>query len=164
MLCEKCHKRTATTHLKQTVNGNTVEMNLCSECAAEQGFPANFGFDFGNFWGSLFAEPAKRVREDTVRCPDCGCSFREVVQMGRPACPTCYVTFYDRLLPSVQRIHGKTQHTGKVAERADKTTKIEHELKQLREQLEVCVANQEYEKCAQLRDRIRALEEEGDKQ
>ncbi len=165
MLCDHCKKQTATTHVKQTVNGKTTEMNLCSDCAVEQGLSpsfSNFGFDFGDFWGSLFAEPAKRMREDTVRCPDCGHSFREIAEIGRPGCPTCYVTFYDRLLPSIQRIHGKTQHTGKIGEQADDTAKTEHELKMLREQLEQCVANQEFERCAQLRDRIRELEGDGE--
>lgn len=164
MLCDKCKKNTATTHVKQTINGETTEMFLCADCAAQQGVGStfgNFGFDFGDLWGSLFAEPAKRVREDTVRCADCGRSFREIAQNGKPGCPTCYTTFYDRLLPSIQRIHGKTQHTGKVGDRADEQVKYEHELKQLREQLEQCIANQEYEKCVELRDRIRQLEEGG---
>lgn len=162
MLCSHCQKRPAVTYMKQVINGKAMELALCAECAAEQGFSSAFGFNPGDFWGSLFAEPAKRVREDTERCPDCGSSFRDVAQRGRPVCPTCYVTFYERLLPSVQRIHGKTQHTGKVAEHAGESARTEHALKQLREQLEVCVANQEYEKCAQLRDRIRELEGKGD--
>ena len=163
MLCDNCKKNVATTHVKQTINGNTTEMNLCAQCAAKQGFSSSFGelgFDFGDFWGSLFAEPAKRVREDAVRCPDCGRSFREVAQLGKPGCPTCYTTFYDRLLPSIQRIHGKVQHTGKVSEQADEQLKTEHELELLRTELERCVAQQEFEKCAELRDRIRQLEQE----
>ncbi len=165
MLCDKCKQNTATTFVKQTVNGKTTQMHLCSECAAEQGLSAtigNFGLDFGDFWGSLFAEPTKRMREDTLRCPDCGHSFRQIAEMGRPACPACYVTFYDRLIPSIQRIHGKTQHTGKVAEKADDSVKRQRELTALREELTRCVEQQEFEKCAELRDRIRQLEEEGE--
>ena len=98
-----------------------------------------------------------------MRCEDCCHSFKEIAELGRPGCPSCYRTFYDRLLPSIQRIHGKTQHTGKIAEKADDSLKKEHELKELREQLAAHIANQEYEQCAALRDRIRALEE-GDAQ
>lgn len=165
MLCDNCKKNTATTHIKRTVNGVTTEMNLCSQCAAQQGLQnsfGNFGLELGDFWGSLFAEPAKRAREDTVRCPDCGRSFREVAELGRPGCPSCYLTFYDRLLPTIQRIHGKTQHTGKVAGQAEEQVKLEHELKSLRKQLEECVAAQKYEECAKLRDQIRELEERGE--
>lgn len=158
MNCEHCGKRPATTHIKKTVNGKTTVWNLCAQCAAEQGF-TGLGFDLNDFWGSLFAEPAKRAPEDTVRCEDCGRSFKEIAEMGRTGCPTCYRTFYERLLPTIQRIHGKTQHTGKVADKAEETVKKDYELKALREQLAEHIANQEYEQCAALRDRIRALEE-----
>ncbi len=162
MNCDHCGKYPATTHITKTVNGKTTQWNLCAHCAAEQGVNTAFGglgFDLNDFWGSLFLEPAKRAPEDAVRCEDCGRSFKEIAEMGRPGCPSCYRTFYDRLLPSIQRIHGKTQHTGKVAEKADESVKKEHELKSLREQLAAHIANQEYEQCAALRDRIRELEE-----
>ena len=162
MLCEHCGKRPATTHITRTVNGKTAQWNLCAQCAAEQGFNTSFGglgFDLNDFWGSLFSEPAKHAPEDTARCEDCGHSFKEIAELGRPGCATCYRTFYNRLLPSIQRIHGKTQHTGKIADKADETIKKEHELKSLREQLAAHIANQEYEQCAALRDRIRELEE-----
>ncbi len=166
MMCEHCGKRPATTHIKRTVNGKSAEWNLCAQCAAEQGFTGSFGgfgLDLNDFWGSLFAEPAKLSTTDTVRCEDCGRSFKEIAELGRPGCPTCYRTFYDRLLPSIRRIHGKTQHTGKVAEQAEESVKKERELDTLREQLARHIENQEYEQCAALRDRIRELEE-GDAQ
>ena len=166
MLCQRCGKRPATTHITHTINGKTSVWNLCEQCAAEQGLDnpmGGFGLDLHDFWGSLFSEPTKHVPQDTARCEDCGRSFREIAQEGRPGCPTCYRTFYDRLLPSIQRIHGKTQHTGKVADKAEEAAKKEHELQALREQLADCVAKQEYEQCAALRDKIRALEK-GDAQ
>ena len=164
MYCDYCGKYPATTHVKKTVNGQTTELNLCSHCAAEHGFGTTlntFGLDLGDFWGSLFSEPSKKSTEDLVRCEDCGRSFREIADLGKAGCPTCYRTFYNRLLPSIRRIHGKTQHTGKFAEKADETVKKEHELQSLREQLEQCVAAQEYEKCAELRDKIQKLEQKG---
>ncbi len=166
MFCDNCGKQAATTHVKKTVNGKTTELHLCAHCAAQQGLSAFGGMDFdmGDFWGSFFAEPTRRAAEDATRCPDCGRSFREIADQGRPGCPTCYVTFYDRLLPSIRRIHGKTQHTGKIAVKADDTLKREHELQALREQLKACIEAQEYEACAGLRDRIRAMEQEGEEQ
>ena len=106
MLCDHCGKRPATTHIKRTVNGKTTEYNLCPVCAAEQGFGTTMGglgLDLNDFWGSLFAGPAATAPEDTVRCEDCGRSFKEIAAQGRPGCPTCYRTFYDRLLPSQSR-------------------------------------------------------------
>ena len=158
MYCDYCGKHAATTHVKKTINGKTTELHLCAQCAAQQGI----GFDLGDFWGSLFAEPAQRAQADTLRCPDCGIGFREIADAGRPGCPTCYLTFYDRLLPSIQRIHGKTQHTGKIAVQTDDSVKKERKLQELRERLNTCIAEQDYETCATLRDEIRALEQEGE--
>ena len=38
MLCDKCGKNNATTHIKQIINGVVTERNLCSSCAAEEGY------------------------------------------------------------------------------------------------------------------------------
>ncbi len=164
MLCQNCGKKQATTHVKKNINGVITEQHLCSDCAAQQGLGNvfnNFGFDLGNFWGSLFSEPAARAITDTVRCEGCGHSFSEIAESGRAGCPSCYTTFYDRLLPSIQRIHGKTRHTGKVPTGAGEEVKKENELERLRRELSECIAQQQYEKCASLRDRIHELEKEG---
>ncbi len=161
MLCQKCGKHVATTHVKKTINGETTELHLCSQCAQEQGLGSVFGgmgFDLGDFWGSLFDEPAARALADTVRCEGCGSSFQEIVDSGKVGCPVCYTTFYDRLLPSIQRIHGKAQHVGKLPSAADEDAKQRQELDRLKRELAESISRQEYEKCAELRDRIRALE------
>ncbi|HBT64302.1 MAG TPA: hypothetical protein DEB10_06550 [Ruminococcaceae bacterium] len=163
MLCQNCEKRTATTFIKKTINGKTTQWHLCAECAAKQGFDSMFngvGFDLGDFWGSLFAEPSARSITDAVRCKGCGHSFREIAESGKAGCPTCYTTFYDRLLPSIQRIHGKTGHTGKVPNSGGIQLKNERELDRLRKELTDCIAAQQYEKCASLRDRIHEIEKE----
>lgn len=162
MMCENCGKRIATTFVQQTINGKTTKMHLCSECAGQKGIGSmwkGFDFDIGDFWGSLFEEPAVRSMEDTVRCEGCGRTFAEIARYGKAGCPECYVTFYDRLLPSIQRIHGKAKHTGKIAENSGDDLKVERELEGLRQQLSSAIANQEYEKCAELRDRIKELEQ-----
>lgn len=159
MLCQKCGKNSATTHMKRTVNGKTTEIHLCAACAAEQGIGGMFGgFSLGDFWGSLFAEPTMPLATDSVRCEGCGKSFREITASGRAGCPSCYTAFYDRLLPSIQRIHGKSGHVGKVPSGAGGEMRRARELEGLRQQLNTAIANQEYEKCAGLRDRIRELE------
>lgn len=161
MLCQNCGKNQATTFVKKNINGETTELHLCSSCAAKQGLNTmwnGFGFDLGDFWGSLFAEPAARAMADSVRCEGCGKTFNEIVNSGKAGCPSCYTTFYDRLLPSVQRIHGKAQHMGKVPPQAGEMAKRDRELDALRKELAEAISNQEYEKCAALRDRIQALE------
>ncbi len=175
MTCQKCGKYPATTHVKRTVNGRTTEVYLCPNCAAEQGLSAmfgGFGFDLGNFWGSLLNSPEARHQEDEVRCECCGSTFAQIAQSGRVGCARCYTTFYDRLLPSVRRIHGKTGHTGKTPHgvaapqpaapdappTAAPTAPAEPTLEQMKAELGQCIDRQEYERCAELRDKIREWE------
>lgn len=181
MLCQKCQKNPATTHIKRTVNGVTTEMHLCAGCAREQGVGHMFGgfsgmgsfhspFDY--FFGNLFAEPALQAGSET-KCPGCGDTFNQIVENGKVGCPQCYSTFYDNLLPSIERVHGKTRHIGKrpnviIEQVPEDTVSVKEEpvseLETLRKQLAECVEKQEYEECAKLRDQIRELEakEEGE--
>lgn len=166
MLCQQCKKNIATTHVRRTIDGETTEYHLCADCARKQGITGMFGkmgFDFGDFWGSFFAEPVAHTLADTVRCEHCGSTFREIADSGKVGCAECYTTFYDRLLPSIQRIHGKVEHCGKLPQAADasarKEQEKEQELSRLKEELNRCIQEQKYEECASLRDRIRALEQ-----
>lgn len=163
MLCQHCKAKTATTHVRRTINGKTAEYHLCAECAEKQGLGGvlgGVGLDIGNFWSSLFAEPAARTRADALRCERCGCTFADIARTGKVGCADCYDVFYDRLLPSIQRIHGKAQHGGKLGVTAGEEPRRDQELEKLKEELERCVEAQQYERCAELRDRIRELEKE----
>ncbi len=163
MICQKCKQQQATTHVKQTVNGKTTEMMLCSSCASALGMNvlSTSSFDVGNLFGSLFAEPFLRESSQQSCCPGCGKTLKEIVQSGLVGCPNCYTTFYERLLPSIQRIHGKTTHVGKVAAAGSVACRKDHELETLRTALEEAVAKQEFERCAQIRDQIKELEGDG---
>ncbi len=162
MFCQKCHTQKATTHVKQTINGKTNELMLCSTCAAALGLNrlSTDSFAVGNLFGSLFAEPFLRESSEQSCCTQCGKTLKEIVQSGLVGCPNCYTTFYERLLPSIQRIHGKTSHVGKVAARGSAAHRIERERERLRAELEEAVIKQEFERCAQLRDQLKELEGE----
>ena len=55
------------------------------------------------------------------------------------------------------------QHGGKLAMNAGEEQRRDRELAALKEELARCVEQQQYERCAELRDRIKALEEETEK-
>ena len=67
------------------------------------------------------------------------------------------------MLPSIERIHGKTRHTGKKPTAAGEPAPQESRLSALKRQLAESVEKQEYERCAQLRDEIATLEAEAEK-
>ncbi len=159
MLCQSCEKRQATTHIKTIVNGELKEYNLCPECAQKMGYDSFFGglgFDFDKLFGS-FMENTGAVRS-TKRCQCCGSSFEDIAKSGKIGCASCYEIFRDELLPSIQRIHGRTCHTGKLARSAGTEVKIRNEIAKCKQELNEAIKSQEFEKAAELRDRIRELE------
>ena len=162
MLCEHCGKNLANTHVKRVINGKVYEAMLCPECAAKMGFGSLTGtLNLGSLLGSTFTEAFKDAMlpmGDQIVCPECGATFSDIAQDGKVGCAKCYDIFYDRLLPSLQRIHGKTNHTGKLPRSAGIQAKQRNELDKLREDLAKDIEAQEYEKAAQIRDNIRELE------
>ena len=89
-------------------------------------------------------------REDRI-CPKCGTRESELTKTGKVGCAQCYKTFEDILRPYVRRIHGSAVHAGRKPSQ-------NRELDDLRSALQKAVAAQEFEKAAQLRDRIKEME------
>lgn len=166
MLCQACQKKTATTHIKQIVNGELTERHLCPECAAKMGYGNLFGglgLNLGDLIGSFLGEPQSQssgVQPLTpeTRCKCCGSTFSDIARTGKVGCAECYQTFRERLMPSIQRIHGNTRHVGKVPATASAKAQLTARLEKAREDLAKAIEAQEFEKAAQLRDAIRELE------
>ena len=89
------------------------------------------------------------------RCQFCGSSFEEIAKSGKVGCAHCYEEFYEELLPSIQRIHGRTNHTGKLARSAGTEVKVKNEIAKCKAELEQAIKTQEFEKAAELRDKIK---------
>ena len=172
MLCQACQKNQATTHIKNIINGELTEKHLCPECAAKQGYGNVFDhmFDIGSFMSGFMGEPSFALASEK-RCPNCGITLSQITKGGRVGCARCYDVFYDRLLPSIKRIHGNTYHTGKRLKKpqlasGENSTETEvkpspkSEIESLGAELQAAVKAQEFEKAAQLRDRINALKAE----
>ncbi len=163
MLCQNCGKYEATTHVKRIVNGESAEAHLCNDCAKALGYNdvfGGFGNTFGDLLGSFFGEPqVSAISSKTIRCEKCGNTFNDIVNSGKIGCADCYVTFYDKLLPSLQRIHGKTRHEGKNPTIIKAEVTNVNPIEDLEEQLRIAIDEQNFEKAAQLRDKINELKE-----
>lgn len=177
MICQACGKRQAVTHIQTKTNGVVSELYLCPECAKKMGYQTSADFynpflNFNSLLGSFFGrEPSVGKVE---RCPVCGASFRDISDSGKVGCAECYHTFHDRLLPSIQRLHGNTKHNGKTPtghfmqvmpetnlvvteEPVKEETKAQREIRELKEQLQQAITEQNFEQAAVLRDRIKEL-------
>ena len=166
-LCDRCGKPGAVVHLTQVVNKETKTSHLCEGCAAEKGVHAGFtgsptNLHLADFLAKMGGEdptsPGKTQRDD-VSCPFCGLSTTDFREVGRLGCPQCYPTFEDYLRGLLRRIHGGTQHVGKVYLPPDPSaSERERKLTALRRRLARAVDAEDFEKAADLRDEIRLLE------
>lgn len=166
MSCEKCHKNHATVHLTAIENGVKKEAHLCDECAREAGVGGlgfKFNFSIGDILGSLLESPKPSAKTSQARCPECGITYTEFKQKARLGCANDYDVFRGELLRLVEKIHGSTTHAGKTPNTVDAQVRKEHELLRLKRDLDTVVRTENFEKAAQLRDRIRELETELDR-
>ncbi|NLG92980.1 MAG: hypothetical protein GX485_05440 [Clostridiales bacterium] len=158
MLCESCGKNPVVTHVKRIINGKLTEYLLCAECAQRLGYGnllTELGGNYGSLLGEFFGE---FERTDLVRCECCGASFNDIVRSGKVGCAECYRTFYDRLIPLIQRVHGNTKHRGKMPGGSMIKTPPQEQLSLMRRELREAIRTENFEQAANLRDRIKELE------
>lgn len=153
--CQNCGKP-ATYFVKTNINGNVQTTALCAECAAKQegntSLP-HFG-DLSSFFSPFFFGNTAAIPE-IKRCPVCGASFRQICDSSRYGCAECYNTFKKESEHSLKKLHGGLFHKGKSPK--SMPTKPENELEKLKGQLADAVAVEDYEKAAELRDRIKMI-------
>ncbi len=153
-------------HLTQVINDSKVELHLCEQCAAEKsGFGYGAPLGLSNFITGLLGLPGAGqsiVPEPSVaspvKCDKCGMSMTDFQQSGKMGCGECYRVFSDITRNLLKRIHGNVSHTGRVPVRLSATLMADREMEKLKESLSEAIRNEEYEKAAELRDRIKSLE------
>ena len=165
MLCQNCQKRVANVHFTKVVNNRKIEMYLCEQCAREKG-QISFGSPLGIadfFAGILGVGDAGSMLEDSqqvVRCETCGMSYDDFQKTGKLGCGDCYKLYGDRIKPIIKRLHGNIGHTGKVPRYISESLSTSKEIENLKELLNKAVQEEEYEKAAEYRDKIREIEGE----
>jgi protein arginine kinase activator len=160
MSCDNCGQNEAIIHLTQIVDNQMSTFHLCESCAAEKGLQP--GTNVGNFPLTDFLAQVNQSTVDTTvvgPCPYCGLKLEEFKKTGRLGCSQCYVSFEQNLRGLLRRLHGGTQHVGKVYLPPDPTLAEQQErLAGLRRKLSRAVESEDFERAAQIRDMIRTLE------
>ncbi|MDO4743341.1 MAG: UvrB/UvrC motif-containing protein [bacterium] len=159
MLCDQCKMNIATTHIRSSVNGVVVEKNLCSSCAAQSGYSQFSQNGLVNMLAGLFGDSYSiDSSKPNMRCQCCKAAFSDIAQTGKMGCSNCYTIFSEQLFPSLQRLHGKTKHIGKIPANAPSEIRIKSKLEQLKSDLKRAVSEEKFEQAAKLRDEIKQLE------
>lgn len=165
MMCEDCGIRPAKFHLMTIINGERVERNLCPTCMAkhQKQIP---GIDFSNLAGILNSilenkntseREKQEVELESYTCEQCGMTYAEFQKCGMLGCANCYQAFKAPLTALLQRVHGNTQHAGRIPGGVRSGVSIRMNIDRLKQKLQRAIADEEYEQAAKLRDAIRAL-------
>jgi protein arginine kinase activator len=167
--CQACHQRDAVVRLTQVVGDDVTTVHLCSKCAAERGIETAAEVvqsPLGAFLAAMEkgGAPMAAAAATGEACPGCGATLHDFRASGRLGCARCWITFERPLRDLLRRLHGATRHTGEGYERpgADALTaeeQLDRNRAELREQLRLAIDAEQFERAAELRDQLRALDE-----
>ncbi|MGM0500491.1 MAG: UvrB/UvrC motif-containing protein [Bacillota bacterium] len=168
MICEGCGEREASVHLTRIINGEKTEMHLCEKCAQKSSKLNNDNnLSFQSLLSGILNQNLINQnspvfndnQSQNLVCNNCGMSYQEFIQRGFFGCEDCYEAFKGELDQLFKRIHGNPQHTGKYPLSFRKKIKIESEINKLKEEMKLAVDKENFEKAAEIRDEIHAIEE-----
>lgn len=174
--CDVCKENRATIHHTQIIKGNKTVAHLCETCCEEQDpitpdllakvvgatqpLIATAKEGASKEGGATTKEKARAAAERAATqptCPQCGVTLDEFKRTGRLGCPEDYQVFEKSLIPILERIHGSSEHVGRVPSTSDETASTEVQLRTLERELEQATVAEEYERAAELRDRIKEM-------
>ena len=180
MLCQNCHKNSATVHVTEIVPvaspdpaapvheavpgaGQIYEQHLCELCAQSMKLPQKAAVkkSMADIWKllQLSAQQNRQQRQrHTLACKECGMTLDEFRRKGRLGCPDCYTTFGEQVGELLERVHGARRHQGRLPGVSNEDVDRLQRLADLRHRLDSAVREEDYEAAARLRDEIRSLE------
>lgn len=161
MKCDRCDKP-AMVHELTIKNGQRKEIHLCAEHAAEAGFvvpKVNPHLLKQYVVAHKSAAVVTTSSAGSKKCGGCGLTFTQFRKNAILGCPACYEAFVDELGPLIERAQrGATHHVGKTPRSTGAGLDRQRELQRLLKELDRAVAAEQYERAAQIRDRLNALE------
>ena len=149
MKCQKCNKNEANVQYRESVNGSTREIFLCSDCAAESGLLNHTSEIFRSMERemlSAFSFPfGTALRRSLLGGSSRGLSFSPVTEAGG---------FFENdpveSMNTVEAPHKKEEKRDNAPETVD----------ELKARLLDAIADERYEDAAKLRDKIKELKGE----
>jgi len=162
--CENC-QNPCVIHFTQIVDGHMQKLDMCETCphAKHMKDPMEFGLMeklLGIAMQQGVAVPGQIV--GGVKCGHCGYPESKFKKTGRLGCPECYDVFITNKMGMLKKIQDAVLHKGKVPRHHDKRS-ARVQLAQLNKELQACIDVEDYEQAAQIRDKIKTLKKDLDK-
>lgn len=142
--------------------GKKVELMVCAECGKKRGLSGveKTASGKGDTAADLKVKTADQSKKRT--CSSCGMSFTEFKRRGKLGCTNCYSSFDEELQHLIRRLHGSVHHTGKGPNQGRKVAQEVLRVQRLRAELDAAIKEEDYERAAGLRDRLKQLKQTGD--
>jgi protein arginine kinase activator len=138
-----------------------IHLHLCEDCADHKGITSS-GKSSELSVSHLLANvieangSAKKIRSKKI-CPQCGLTLRELKSKTKVGCNECFSTFAAEIRSVIHESFGKVQHRGKYPKRVQSYKRYLLDIQDLKKKLQKAVRSEDYEKAAELRDRIQEL-------
>ena len=163
MLCQKCHKNSATVRYAEVVDGKVADLHLCADCLNKHQDQADKGFELSGPPSPMGSGVSRIVLETDVQaefqtCAVCETSLAAVLKSGKVGCVDCFESFGSQMTAVLEGLHGSTVHRGKRPRVDDARERVRADLQTKRSLLRSALDAENYEEAATLRDDIRTLE------
>ena len=151
MKCDNCGKDMVNFHYTSNINGNVTEKHLCADCARELGYENSLFRDMSGMFESAFEDFLTPMR-----------AWRPFRSLGGFGFPTLTVPRIELRIDDGSKSCDTPEQKN---EEADEESQVDPELAKkreinlLREQMKEAAAKEEFEKAAEIRDRLREMEE-----
>lgn len=160
MMCEVCKKNKAVVHFINIVNGKKKHKMLCEECALKInnisiGDELKEEWNFNKILNGLldYMDNYKEDERIEIFCKKCGRTYKDFKESGICGCSECYKIFSEKY----DFLEGK-EHIGKIPKGKTERIKNKRNIYNLKVELKELIKNEEFEKAAVLRDKLKDLE------
>ncbi len=158
MKCDLCGKNDSSYHSFTIRNNELIEVHICSDCQRRKKQRDELvdvddnGYKF--LEGLLQSEKNEKSTEPNLACPVCRTTYREVKRTGRVGCANCYELFSGVITKEKRK-------NGFFFRKKPKEEYSDVYISELKKKLHDAVKLEEFEKAAELRDKIRQCEKDG---
>jgi protein arginine kinase activator len=184
MLCDNCGKNEVEVLIRQLIDDEVKNLNLCRSCAEKMGFISplipsiTISFSIGESAPKQrkIRKPTAKRREqpfETMCCPTCGLDFQSFRETGILGCPGCYESFRVPLGIFLHKTQGAESHwlasdafgeigvnSGGMNHRMEIPVEKEEtdgNITRLKLEMHEAISREDYERAAQLRDILAPL-------
>lgn len=161
MRCDFCDQP-AVVHEVTVKGGVRKEVHLCVAHAKQAGIDIAVHQPINQLLTQFVLQQGQTTSKVVKKaCPSCGMTWSDFRHGSLLGCAECYEAFEQQLSPLVERAQGgAVHHAGKTPRRRGGSIDRQLTMRKLIKEIDDAVAAEQYERAAQLRDRLNELERE----